>query len=218
VPYLESPPEVVDISVGRQLFVDDFLVDATDLAQVWHPAQPHPGNPILLPETEIERNDGYCPSAAPFNDGVWFDPEDGLFKLWYQAGWFHGTALATSTDGIHWVRPALDVVPGTNLVYLPPTDVYRDGCLVWRDPRDSRDRRWKMFQYFRDTGKKCEYGMLFASADGIHWRELGKTSPCGDNSSLFYNPFREKWVFSIRRSATIGGVGRRARFYYEHPE
>ena len=47
VPYLESPPEVVDISVGRQLFVDDFLVDATDLAQVWHPAQPHPGNPIL---------------------------------------------------------------------------------------------------------------------------------------------------------------------------
>ncbi|NCA83711.1 MAG: hypothetical protein EOM72_13400, partial [Opitutae bacterium] len=145
---------------------------------------------ILVPETERELDDGYCPSAAPFNDGVWFDPEDGLFKLWYQAGWFHGTGLAISKDGIHWTRPSLDVVPGTNLVYLPPANVYRDGCLVWRDPRDCRERRWKMFQFFRDCARKCEYGLLLASADGIHWQELGRTSPCGDNTSLFYNPFR----------------------------
>ena len=29
-----------------------------------------------------------------------YDPADGLFKLWYHAGWFDGTALATSRDGV----------------------------------------------------------------------------------------------------------------------
>ena len=32
VPYLKNPPEIIDISVGRQLFVDDFLIESTDLA------------------------------------------------------------------------------------------------------------------------------------------------------------------------------------------
>ena len=54
------------------------------------------------------------PVAAPFSGGVWFDPEDQLFKTWYMAGWMKSLAYATSTDGIHWERPALDVVEGTN--------------------------------------------------------------------------------------------------------
>ena len=29
VPYLKNPPEVTNISVGRQLFVDDFLIKTT---------------------------------------------------------------------------------------------------------------------------------------------------------------------------------------------
>ena len=31
VPYLDHKPDVIDISVGRQLFVDDFLIADTDL-------------------------------------------------------------------------------------------------------------------------------------------------------------------------------------------
>lgn len=31
VPYLQNKPDVIDISVGRQLFVDDFLIAQTDL-------------------------------------------------------------------------------------------------------------------------------------------------------------------------------------------
>ncbi len=30
-PYLIAPPEVISIDVGRQLFVDDFLVESTTL-------------------------------------------------------------------------------------------------------------------------------------------------------------------------------------------
>ena len=116
VPYLQYPPEVIPIDVGRQLFVDDFLIEKTDLKRSFHQPVKYEGNPLLKPETEQEMNQGYCPMAAPFSDGCFYDPQEELFKLWYMAGWFDGTALATSSDGIHWDRPNLDVVPGTNLV------------------------------------------------------------------------------------------------------
>ena len=60
-------------------------------------------SPILSPSTELELNQGRCPLAAPFNDGVWYDPADEQFKMWYHAGWFDGTALATSSDGLQTV-------------------------------------------------------------------------------------------------------------------
>ncbi len=30
-PYITSPPDVIPIDVGRQLFVDDFLIESTDM-------------------------------------------------------------------------------------------------------------------------------------------------------------------------------------------
>ena len=87
------------------MFVDDFLIEYTNLERKFHQPVKFKGNPILKPETKIEMNEGYCPVAAPFSDGVFYDPNDNLFKMWYMAGWFDGTALATSADGIHWDRP-----------------------------------------------------------------------------------------------------------------
>ena len=111
-------PDVIPIDVGRQLFVDDFLIESnTTLSRIFNRPEIHPASPVLVPETEEEMDFGNCPMAAPFNDGVWYDPVDNLFKMWYMPGWFHSTALVTSTDGIHWERPQLDVVPGTNLVW-----------------------------------------------------------------------------------------------------
>ena len=44
VPYLESPPAVIPIDLGRQLFVDDFLIAESSLERVFH--QPRtPGGP-----------------------------------------------------------------------------------------------------------------------------------------------------------------------------
>ncbi len=39
VPYLATPPAVIPIDVGRQLFVDDFLIEETDLVRTFHPAE-----------------------------------------------------------------------------------------------------------------------------------------------------------------------------------
>ena len=232
VPYLQSPPEVIPIDVGRQLFVDDFLIEYTDLKRHFHQPVKHEGNPVLKPETEVEMNQGYCPMAAPFSDGCFYDPEDKLFKLWYMAGWFDGTALATSSDGIHWERPKLDVVPGTNLV-LPRKDT-RDGVSFWID-HDAKDpaERFKMYRYER-AGRIGEQlsgvgGFILTSPDGVHWNWLGKIGKTGDNSTFFYNPFRRQWVFTVRTVGRLappwevdpwsrGGVRSRgrARSYWEN--
>jgi hypothetical protein len=45
VPYLKAPPAVVPIDVGRQLFVDDFLIEETTLTRTFHAARDYPGNP-----------------------------------------------------------------------------------------------------------------------------------------------------------------------------
>src|SRR6185436_661557 len=83
----------------------------------------------------------FNPSAMVFSDGVFFDPKDRTFKLWYMAGYGTSTCLALSQDGIHWTKPALDLVKGTNIVYRHP----RDSNTVWLD-QFTKDpaRRFKM--------------------------------------------------------------------------
>jgi len=206
--------EPLRVSEARQLFVDDFLIESSSLERVFKRPEPFAGNPILKPETEIEMNMGECPLACPFNDGLWLDPSDGLFKLWYHAGWFHGTALAVSRDGVVWERPDLKAAPGSNLVLPIKAGVLRDGCMVWLDSDAKReDERFKMFLYERWSGG--EGGRVLSSPDGVSWASRGKTGPCGDNTSFYYDPFRGKWVFSVR--GFMEGYGR-ARFRVERDD
>lgn len=214
VPYLENPPTVIYIDKGRQLFVDDFLIENTNLKRDFHNPRLYEHNPVLKPETQLEINNGKYPVASPFNDGVFYDAEDQLFKMWYHAGWFDGVGYAISEDGLHWYRPMLDVAPATNRV-LPVREGYRrDGVAVWLDQQtDDPNQRFKMFAYFRSPD--WSGGEVYASFDGIHWGKPVRTGPCGDNTTFFYNAFRKKWVYSIRTSnRTLG----RTRSYREHED
>ncbi len=224
VPYLECPPEVIPIDLGRQLFVDDFLISATTLERRVGRPEVHPGSPVLVPATPHELDGGQCPMAAPFNDGLWYDPADRLYKLWYLSGWMSTTALATSSDGLEWERPELDVEPGTNLVWPRSPTYGRDGCAVWLDLHAADpDQRYKMFQCYRSGDRRAgqhEEGWLHTSRDGIHWSKPVVTTPVGDNTSFFHNPFRGKWCMSVRRGyEAIGADGRidytRMRVYTE---
>ena len=53
-PYLRNPPDVIPIDVGRQLFVDDFLIEKTDLVRRFHSTESSPRNPILRPDKQWE--------------------------------------------------------------------------------------------------------------------------------------------------------------------
>ena len=218
VPYLDYPPKVIPIDVGRQLFVDDYLIEKTTLRRRFHQPVKYAGNPVLKPETELELNQGFCPSASPFSDGCFYDPNDKLFKLWYHAGFMDGVALAVSDDGLQWRRPELDVVGGTNRVVAQRDEFRRDGVSVWLDhDTDRPEERFKMFYYAR-TGKIGQAlqdgaGYLLTSPNGVHWTWRGQTGPTGDNTTFFYNPFSKTWVFS-HRSYLRG----RTRSYWEHEQ
>jgi hypothetical protein len=180
--YLQSPPAVVPIDVGRQLFVDDFLIEKSTLTRAYHRAQYHSHNPVFT-------------GGMIFSGGVWYDPEDHLFKMWYH---HNGTSYTTSKDGIHWA-------PG-ELVLSGRTD----SQMVWLDLEEKDpSKRFKMTRSVV-ANNDCR-GQVYFSADGVHWRRVGQTGPWGDRSTFFYNPFRKVWVISARH-----GWGQpRARRYWE---
>ncbi len=208
VPYLDSPPAVIPIDVGRQLFVDDFLIEESTLKRSFHLARKYEGNPILKPETRLELNRPRNAIACPKDGGLWWDHEEETFKMWYEAGWIHTICYATSNDGLHWERPELDIEPGTNRVL--PAQYQCDSWNVVPDyAGDNPEQRYKIFVMPGGQGP----AMAMVSADGVHWSEPIMTGPTGDRSSMFYNPFRKKWVYSLR-SYWRG----RSRDYWEHDD
>jgi hypothetical protein len=102
VPYLLSLPEVVDVSVGRQLFVDDYLIqhNGQGMARYYHKPVKYPANPVLWPQTLEECDPNYPPCAVAKCGGVWYDDQDQQFKMWYMSGYLGYMSLATSDDGI----------------------------------------------------------------------------------------------------------------------
>ncbi len=213
-PYLIDRPAVVPIDVGRQLFVDDFLIEHTTMARTFHKATYHAASPVLFPEHEWEIYDDIAtrtkqtgnPTAMVFSDGVFFDPADRKFKLWYMGGYARFTCAAESADGITWTKPMFDVRRGTNIVHTQP----RDSTTVWLDQTEADpSRRFKM-SYWRDRAL-----MLSVSPDGIHWTDIGTTGPAGDRSTFFYNPFRKVWCFGVRADQFVTSVSGRYRRYFE---
>ncbi len=213
VPYLDSPPEIIPVDVGRQLFVDDFLIENTTLERTYHKPRKYENNPVLKPETKLE-NQRDIPVAAPKSGGLWWDPQDSLFKMWYEAGWLGHMAYATSKDGINWDRPQLDFIPGTNAVLR---DYRPDSTTVFLDHDTSDpDQRFKIF--LREPLGDVRPGYVTTSPDGINWAEPIETGGLGDRSTMFYNPFRGKWVYSVRRSGRYPTPHGRARYYREHED
>ncbi len=221
--YLTDRPELVNISVGRQLFVDDFLIESTTLQRQFHYPEYYAGNPVLSPDKDWERTGtAGAAFAAPFSDGVWYDEDDKKFKMWYMAGggdYAQGgtgvTCYAESADGIHWTKPALNVEPGTNIVDLGSV---RDASVVWLDKQETNaSERYKMFQVAGGAGN-WQYHYK-TSADGLTWRD--KMAPSGsiaDRSTVYKNPFRDVWVWSMRHNVRLNAGDPytiRARDYYE---
>lgn len=220
IPYLEKKPAVIPINVGRQLFVDNFLVAETNLQQVAHQPNFYASNPVLEPDKEWENTVEGAPYAAPFSDGIWYDEKSKKFKMWYLAGagtihkgdkqTFY-TGYAESTDGKHWIKPALDIYKNTNIV----DTCNRDAATIWLDKQEKDPaKRYKMFNVERrPTDRRWQF-ILKYSADGIHWGNgVAQSGDLYDRSSVFYNPFRGVWALSMRYSTEVSS---RSRSYLEN--
>lgn len=217
LPYLTDRPDVVPIDVGRQLFVDDFLIESTDFKRTFHRPKVDPRSPVLKPETPWERDDKQQEDwAAPFSDGVWYDAKTKTFRMWYHAA-EERTCLAESQDGIVWARPSLDVEPGTNIVLTSQNRAsIRNSNTVWLDAEATDPAR--RYVLFEARYARSPYRMAVrTSADGVHWSdELAVSGSSWDRSTAFYNPFRKVWVASVRGHDSVKPTPpHRLRCYFE---
>ena len=229
VPYLLAPPAVIPIDVGRQLFVDDFLISDSTLTRTFHQAEKHAANPVLTAQTPDEL--ALRGSLYLGHGGLWYDSATGLFHLAYAAGWRGPLALATSRDLLTWERPELAPGRGNALVARSIDD-----HALWFDQEAPPDgARFKLLELHRQwpvegietesgrpewklDGKACDVHCLATSTDGLSWSTqipVGPPQIVCDYSSFFYNPFRRRWVFSIRTDHFKEGLQDRMRAYLE---
>jgi hypothetical protein len=215
--YITNPPSVIDIDVGRQLFVDDFLIQQTTMTQTQHQPVMYPLNPVLAPNALDTAE-----QAIPSSGGAWFDPADNLYKMWFSCGSGIMMCYAYSTDGKNWVRPSIAnaQVPNTDEV-LP----YQVGT-VWMDLTNPLNltEKFKAFAFDPDLS----YMPFFYAPDGINWTGTSSSQYqvpiIGDRTTMFFNPFRNVWVDSIKNylylpaTATRGTYESRIRFYDESPD
>eukprot|EP01043_Picozoa_sp_COSAG02_P060371 COSAG02_NODE_7875_length_2808_cov_10.685493_1_plen_384_part_00 len=219
--YLSSPPDTIDIDVGRQLFVDSFLMEnaSTGVSTRYYQADVAPVA-VLQPTTRWEGK-----STKAYSGGVWWDPTRGLYTAHYACSGCSPCHLcmATSVDGVHWTRPALQH-DGSNCVhYDTATDcrVSLTTTTVWLD-LDAADpgTRYKLAEvpHCEPTSDpsicppagiltssdhrpffKNGHFRIFGSENGVDWKLLvNYTGVTGDRATMFKDSLRDRWVFSIK--------------------
>ncbi|TLD68359.1 hypothetical protein FEM03_22920 [Phragmitibacter flavus] len=215
VPYLEKQnlPKTIPINRGRELFVDDYLIEETTLTRTWHPAKKHEGNPVFKAETQHELEpsgiEGLEQAVTYLgHGGVFYNPKKKQFEMFYTASWRGGLALATSTDLINWTRPKLGLYKD-NLILPPGKDFAGIDNAVWLD-LSAKDPN----QRYKAIIQRGANHTLHTSPNGLVWSNGIEAGKAADYCSFFYNPFRNVWVQSIKRNSPRG----RARHYYEHKD
>lgn len=168
----------------RYLFFDDNPVsEQAGLTRTFHPSSKHPDNPIFVGERPWE--------GAVSPSTVLFDDEEGLFKMWYGTfakvpGAF-GTFVscyATSSDGIQWERPELNIIECEGSTRNNLCAVDTGGLSVLKDSHETDPMRRYKALYWGAASKPrpgaserawmgssgAVWGVCVAfSPDGTHW-------------------------------------------------
>lgn len=233
-PYIRSPPPTIDVSLGRQLFVDSFLEASTNATRQYHSGTYHPDNPRIKPAAP-----GL--TAFPFSGGIWWDEDVLLFKLFYSCGGYEDTGmtcLVTSKDGISWDKPRLNshgtVPPATaldqiNLIQSSNRSALCNTVILDHSVAPNSPARYKIAEMHQTPDFEQTYlgrYRLYSSPDGLNWTlQATPSGLAGDRSTVYYNPFRKRWVFSLKYTTGkmeskahppvwVGGAGR-SRAYWE---
>ena len=203
-------PSAHDICLGRQLFIDDVLVEsAQGVARHWNrPVKRDapvvwPGFPGAVPAvTDLATPDDPANLTCATDGGLWWDPTRRAFRLWYNVDWLGDICYAESADGLAWEFPDLGVVPGTNRVFA--SDVIDSWSVTPNYAAPNPYADWKLHvssPYVPPAWPPATDDRLWESGDGLHFRPLGLAGRSGDRSTSYYDPFRGEWVFSLRSAS-----------------
>ena len=200
----------LDISLGRQLFVDDFLVESTagvvrhwnrpvkrDAPVIW------PGLLGAVPRvTDLATPDDPANLTCATDGGLWWDPTRRKFRLWYNVDWLGDICYAESADGLSWEFPDLGIVPGTNRIFA--SDVIDSWGVTPNYAAPNPYADWKLhisYPYVPPAWPPTTDDRLWESEDGIHFKPLGLAGRSGDRATSYYDPLRGEWVFSLRSAS-----------------
>lgn len=207
----------------KYLFIDDeYVVKIENLTRTTNQAVKHPG-PVLQMDASWD-----TPKDEFNGINVLYDPQDKLFKMWYGASirwvdWGGSSNLigyATSTDGIHWEKPALNMVEHNGSKknnYMTGAELGNFGPAIIIDPSDEPARRFKMIFCacdIYDSGRVSDWAKhhiplnLACSEDGINWERPRFINPVlrgiSDGVfSFFYDVIRRKYQIFTRRTPNL---------------
>ncbi|MEX2187235.1 MAG: hypothetical protein WD875_10590, partial [Pirellulales bacterium] len=166
-------PASAAVSIGdrRELFVDRFLVDRLDGAELRLHA-PQPAEVAV----KFDR-----PWEGAFVGYITVMQDEDRLRMYYRGRPKAGrdgsddevTCYAESRDGVHWEKPNLRLfeVAGTldnNVILATATPASHNFCPFRDDnPECPADQRYKAFGGISPNGLYA-----FVSADGIRWRKL----------------------------------------------
>ena len=164
----------VQIDRSRQLFVDDYLVAATENVQrTLHQAVKHSANPLMVEHTPWE-------GSGPVFPIVRRDGPTGRFRMWYAGATRYDlpsgmsvrfpALYAESEDGLQWQRPELGLheYEGStaNNIVIPAGNLF--GLHIDESDPDPQ-RRYKGIVWHEPHYVPREGYFLYTSPDGIHW-------------------------------------------------
>ena len=181
----ERSPAPVLKKGEKQLFVDSVMIRSKQcVTRVIHPAKKLE-RPVLTAEMpwEVRTEGDIIDKRVNIYGTVLRDEKTGSFRMWYADP---GSVLyATSSDGIHWERPVLNVKGATNETDLhlhspsiiedkfetDPAKRYKAVGNASTGVDDAKLQRLKdkfeMVDWYRDKTHRLYYAAH--SADGLHW-------------------------------------------------
>ena len=205
-----------------QTFIDNVVIESVqDVTRRWHTPEREGTEPVIKKDKPWEHVTYFTYS----NYAVLRDPEDGLFKCWYEdleplpgkfakshVGHHSRQLYAESEDGVRWRKPELDVleVEGrrTNIVLGSPDygEVHSTSVVIDPHPAAPDDRFRALFSHmWEDEAGSYNRIECAHSADGIHWTLYGQLPQFGmsgpqlnDVSVLFYDEDAREFVQNTR--------------------
>ena len=191
-----------DLTGPWQLVIDDFLIDAkSNLARTYHAFDKYAGNPVMEADQPWEGPNVYL-------YGTVLPTEDHSgYRMWYHTLSTGQACYATSTDGIHWTKPALDIISYDGSTANNMYTTIGSLVSVMHTPFNADpNRRYTFFGY--GTG-----GYMGAwSPDGIHWTGV-PTNPLitgGDVAHAAWDYLNNRYIGYIKVGGYVNGLKRRS--------
>lgn len=201
----------VHVGCRKHLFIDDELIEETENVKLQVNKPFKTGERCIVAEYPWEGH-----RIGGYNSVM---EDHGIFKMWYGSIDNHGhrwLCYAVSKDGIHWEKPMLNIVAygklsKTNILFPLRPRPFEPGC-VFKDtkPNCPDDEKYKMVCRYAPEGE--ELGTLvFASPDGLHWRQLGEGPSFRDSDTgniCFWDESIGRYVAYVRVWDPMRKVGR----------